>query len=83
MKPLHEEVEEEEEVVLAEEVREDLVPEDRGVPDRDRLHLLTPGIMADSSKLLKRNYIVKNWQNLMLMEEKIGANFLIQNQKCQ
>ena len=55
MKPLHEEVEEEEEVVLAEEVREGPVSEDQGVPDRDRIPLLTGGIMAGSIKLLKRN----------------------------
>ena len=85
-----------EEVVVAEEVQEDPVPEDlgfHGVPDRDRqatVHLRQPiQHRLDRTnhlaikKLVKRNWIVKNWLNLMRMEEKIGANFLIQNQKCQ
>ena len=89
-------VEEVEEVVVAEEVQEDPVPEDHGfhgVPDRDlqaTVHLRQPiQHRLDRTnhlvikKLVKRNWIVKNWLNLMRMEEKIGANVLIQNQMYQ
>ena len=89
-------VEEVEEEVVAEEVQEDPVPEDHGshgVPDRDRQatqrlrqliqHRLGHTNHLAIKKLVKRNWIVKNWLNLMRMEEKIGANVLIQNQTYQ
>ena len=34
-------------------------------------------------KLVKRNWNVKNWQDLMHMAEKIGANVQVQPQKYQ
>ena len=83
-------------MVVAEEVQEDPVPEDHGfhgVRDRDlqaTVHLRQPILhRLDRTnhlvikKLVKRNWIVKNWLNLMRMEEKIGANVLIQNQMYQ
>lgn len=69
-----------------------------GVPDRDHqaiVRLRQPiqlrldrtnhlsSLKRVIKKLVKRNWIVKNWLNLMHMEEKIGVNVLIQNQKYQ